>query len=170
MIGTGRFQDEKVRGKELSDHGKRYPSVGKYVLTRIEEVYSPEDSTNIYVKIDTPEYDDGIWTFDYPYSWNPEIDMSFPQFAEELGYNRNNFEEIEGSPVLLKPDSDGNLKKLILNNPEDRIQELYRERDVHVSEIDTIEINERFDIDLPFDVPEYKEIVCEKSAKEIGYK
>lgn len=154
------FTEETVRGERLSEYGSMYPSVGKYVLTRIVDLYSPEGTDEIYMEVDVPEpNNDGIWIFDYPYSWNTEADESLPNMADELGYNRNNFYEMVGEPVLVKPDDTNDLNVLVVNRAEDRIHDLYEHGEIHISEIDVDAIDEHFDVNLPFKVPDDEEIL-----------
>ena len=160
--------EDTIRGKSLSEHGEKYPSIGKYVLTKIVDMYSPEGTDEIHMKIDTPvKNDDGIWVFDYPYSWNSYDDESLPTMAEELGYNRNNFHEMVGEPILIKPNEEGELTVLVINKAEDRIQELYEDDEVGISDIDAEAIEENFDIELPFEVPDNGEILFEGDVNEL---
>lgn len=87
--------------------------------------------------------------------------------AEELGYNRENFHEMVGEPVLIKPNEEGELTALIINKAEERIQELYENEEVKIRDIDAEAIKENFDIELPFEVPKRNEIVFKRDMNEL---
>lgn len=160
--------ENTIRGERLSKQGEKYPSVGKYMLTRIVDIYSPKGTDEVHIEIDVPEKDnDGIWVFDYPYSWDTNTYESLPAMAEELGYNRKNFHEMVGEPVLLKKNDDNELRVLIINKAGERIQKLYENEEVDISDIDAEAIEENFDIELPFEVPDHNEIVFEGDMNEL---
>lgn len=160
--------ENTIRGEGLSKHGKKYPSIGEYVLTKIVDMYSPQGTDEVHMEIDIPEKDnDGIWVFGYPYSWDTNIVESLPAMAEELGYNRKNFHEMVGEPVLVKPNNENELSVLIVNKAEDRIHELYENEEVDIRDIDAEAIEENFDIELPFEVPDHNEIVFEGDMNEL---
>lgn len=52
------FVEDTIRGERLSKHGKKYPSIGEYVLTKIVDMCSPEGTDEIHIEIDIPEKND----------------------------------------------------------------------------------------------------------------
>lgn len=80
---------------------------GEYFVCEIErivEVVRPEQANGIRVCVATP-YDDGIWEFKKPYSWDDENVLV--QLAESLGYTESNFTDMVGERVLVKRNDAG---------------------------------------------------------------
>jgi hypothetical protein len=161
------FNSNYYDGESLTEPIKKYPRVGmNTVLTTIEDIYVPEYDNKLHIKLDIPlSSDDGVFKFDYPFAWDAsenQDDMGFAYFAEEHGYNKDNFYEMVGSPVAVKI-KDGKWNTLVIDKPEKMIKNRLEDDDITHDNIDAEQIIDKFDIELPNNIAVGEEIIMDNN-------
>lgn len=134
-----------VRDEKLKDVREKYPAVRNYVLCEIKDIYTYQNNKEkLHIVVDMPFGGSNEWKFDYPYNWD---NSKFKKFAENLGYNKDNFYDIKGEYVFIK-DEDETLS-IMMDNPRDTIRNKIEDEEWSKDEINV----DRFEdfLDTEFD-------------------
>lgn len=160
------FRDEFVRGADISDQYKEYASCGEYIVTRIKDLYSPENTDNIVMVIEMP---DGDYTFNYEYPYTWDSDSYLVQTANNRGYGPEDFHRLIGDPVLAKIKDDGNQRvcNYMTASVKEKIKEKYDSGEINREDIDVRLIESKFDIYLPEFQDERSNTEYQKETQEI---
>lgn len=170
MDSADEFYYQEYNGDDIKEPANKYPEIGlNTVITTIEDIYVPQDKTDLIVKADTPFRFMGEWTYEYPFTWDTEEleDGSYPfaYFAENQGYTKDNYNEMIGQPIAIKIKG-RQWNTLVLDNVEELIRDRLDSGDITVSDIDVEQINEMYDIELPDEIPVGSDIIMEDNPWE----
>lgn len=151
-----------VRDEKLKDIREKYPAVKDYVLCEIKEIYTYQNNKEkLHIIVDMPFGGSNEWTFDYPYNWS---NCEFKDFAENLGYNKNNFYDMTGEYVFIKDKNE--TLSIIMNDPKDIINNKIEDNEWSKNDINVDEFEQALDTEIE-NLASKDEIIVEDTGLDL---
>lgn len=151
-----------VRDEKLKDIREKYPAVKDYVLCKIEEIYTYQNNKEkLHIIVDMPFGGSNEWTFDYPYNWS---NCEFKDFAENLGYNKDNFYDMTGEYVFIKDKNE--TLSIIMNDPKDIINNKIEDNEWSKNDINVDQFEQALDTEIE-NLASKDEIIVEDAGVDL---